>query len=712
MRYLEWGVYDSEWAEISGRKIDGKSRQVDGVAGSDVDNGGEVPSSWVELNNTYAETHRLFVKVGLSTIRSLIGYSPVLLAARWAMASFPNTQSAVNNLRFHAVRPASSPDYTDATCRYRDSSLGLTWYLDRRAPVPGHDVDLTPFATYPYSNKLGDAPTSPDHLVDVTGAFEEALSRGRDFEFLLWPEPTSLSGLIKFAWNYIATLRPRLRIYYLFPLEFFLAAPDGSCDLTRMVDTQLGDNPFQLGKLERNEVGTPVKGYVRNMSTRDFPLFDVLDDHPEWSDPVQRAGTGTGALDYVSLAGDAVSQKYTVVFSSSTEFEVKAEAYRDNVESLHPQINADPTWQGDTGTIFNAPEGGLTIPPEAWQPGTLVADELEVYVKGDTSDHSWPADSAAQMEMTADDGGGAPVAAGWRPFAGRRTTSRASVTISATTVKVPTRAVDPAQWPASTPAFIGDSDHLHEGTVVAAQEAEIGATSHAGGTQDDLTLSGNYNGVWEDDLYLEIDDAVSNPNTFKWSKDGGSTFVATGVACSLTPVILSDGIHAAFGAVTGHTLAESWTAPVQPFAVELQGLTADSTVYPAGARVSTGLPFQNLEAALWGTLTADAGPSETVKNRLYVHGPGPDYLAPTSAGFQVGDDVFVVDVADRSVNEYGTVSFVGATYLDLNANLETDFPEGALVTVKGSGEAPFWLRGVPSGSTLEGLKQARLNARA
>lgn len=89
----------------------------------------------------------------------------------------------------------------------------------------------------------------------------------------------------------------------------------------------------------------------------------------------------------------------------------------------------------------------------------------------------------------------------------------------------------------------------------------LGTPVHAGGTQDDLTVAGAFSGTWEDDLVVEID-GVATPNTFQWSKDGGSTFVDTAVPCSVAGTALSDNLVATFAVVTGHTLAESWTIPV------------------------------------------------------------------------------------------------------------------------------------------------------
>jgi hypothetical protein len=54
-------------------------------------------------------------------------------------------------------------------------------------------------------------------------------------------------------------------------------------------------------------------------------------------------------------------------------------------------------------------------------------------------------------------------------------------------------------------------------------------------------------------------DGSSNPNTFKWSIDGGTTWAGTLVACTTTPKHLRDNIYIAFGAVTGHVVDDQFS---------------------------------------------------------------------------------------------------------------------------------------------------------
>lgn len=709
MRTFDFGQYASQWALQTARQIQGLSTVIYGHV-SNTDNSGFAPTSYLSVEMKAGGYQLGLWKVDLTTIRGLIGHAPVLLSGKMMLYSYP--PSTPGTYTINVYRMKLSPDYTDATGRNRDATGPVRWggADDTYAPMPGYDryavaedvVAFTPAATIP---------SVPDHEIELTAYLTECLRRGVDLELFLDTALTTDAANTRICWDYNASSRPFLRMHYLFPIEFYQASA-GAIDMTRRVDNSLAENPYYLGALERGETGTAIQGWIKNFSTRTLGLVEIIDDHPEWSVPVQTVGGGTGQLDYVLLANGAVSQLYTVVFSSSTDYEVKAEAYRDYTVSLHATIDADPTWQGDVTTDFTSPDGYLTIPATAWQPGTANNDEFEIYVKGNSSDATWPSDSAEQIEITSDSAGSAD-AAGWRPINGRRTVSTASVTVDAATKKFPCRAIDASDWIANTPAFIGDGTNLHEGHVESAQEAEIGADVFTGVGLDDITVSGNYNGTWEDDLVIKIDSTAGSPDTFKWSKDGGANWEATLVPCTLdsAPTLLDDGIYVGFAAVDGHTVDDLWTCAVQPFAVELDGLTNDSTVYAAGARIGTSLPISSLGAAVWGTLTAAAGPSEAVENRLYLHGPSPDYAAPATAGFVIAQTVYIVDVADPTTYEVGEITDVQGTYVDLDADLTIDFPEGALVAVVGSGEAPFWLRAAASGSTTEELKQARLAVR-
>lgn len=706
MRYLEYGQIASQWAKFSGRIINGVSALLDTDCGRTSDYAGtpETPTTHVELTNTFAAgVDRLLFRVELDVLRSQLGHAPVLLYGELAVYSYPYAYTATKTVKLWTAK--LTPDYTDATARYRDATGPVTWYEDHYAPVPGQDISASHFLSASFNVALTNPPASPDHTFPLTDQLADALRRTRDLQLVFRPDFECPDRYFAFYWNTAAGTRPHLRVFYLYPVEFFHATGN-LIDLTRMVDNSSAENPIDLGALERGETGTAVKVYLKNFGTRDLDLVEVLDDHPEWSTPVQSSGTGTGTLDYVALADTATSQLYTVTFTSATEFWVKAESYRDNTTSYHPTDDSDPDWEGSTDTDFVAPEGGLTIPATAWQPGTLTDDVFVCYVRGNSTDTTWPSDSAEQMEMTADDAGTAD-AARWRPIRGRRTVTTAAVTIDATTKRFPVAAIDAGDWPVGNKCFVAAGTDLHEGSITEVLEAEIGAPAFTGTGNNDIHIVGNYNGSWEDTLRIKIDAGdATNPNTFAWSIDGGSTWEATGVACVLeaSKVALTDGIYVYWDAVTGHNTNDYWDSAVNPFVVELESLTNDSTVYSSGSRLSTALPIQNLTQAVWDTTNAVSGAGETYENRIYLDDPG-------TAGFQIADMVYIVDVTDTDVSEYRTVDYVGATYIRVTADLDNAYPSGSLVTVRGSGEAAFWVRGDVQVGTAEELKQARLNVR-
>jgi hypothetical protein len=68
------------------------------------------------------------------------------------------------------------------------------------------------------------------------------------------------------------------------------------------------------------------------------------------------------------------------------------------------------------------------------------------------------------------------------------------------------------------------------------------------------------NGYLVDPLNFKIQiDTTTTPDSFKWSADGGSTWVATGIVITGGNQLLSNGISIRFAATTGHTIGEYWT---------------------------------------------------------------------------------------------------------------------------------------------------------
>ena len=95
-------------------------------------------------------------------------------------------------------------------------------------------------------------------------------------------------------------------------------------------------------------------------------------------------------------------------------------------------------------------------------------------------------------------------------------------------------------------------------------------TSAAG--LDDLSWGGSYIGSTYTTRYFVIQiDYEGLPDTFKWSKDNGATWEATGVAITGAVQTLRDGVTITFSATTGHTFGDKWfqqiTTVNEPFNV-------------------------------------------------------------------------------------------------------------------------------------------------
>src|SRR5271157_5080337 len=75
---------------------------------------------------------------------------------------------------------------------------------------------------------------------------------------------------------------------------------------------------------------------------------------------------------------------------------------------------------------------------------------------------------------------------------------------------------------------------------------------------NDLGVSGTYTGDTAQSYRVEIDGA-GTPNTFKWSKDGGLTWVGVGIAITTSLQLLEYGIYIAFSYTTGHIVSDFWT---------------------------------------------------------------------------------------------------------------------------------------------------------
>lgn len=697
MRRWRFGEFQSQHDDITFAQMGyGRSIIVEGSDTNQEQSSFQVDGDNIRVNLSPGDTnfHYCAVEIQLAQLKAQLGQIPILISV--GMNIFHDSNSS-GTPTIEVRRFINPPTIANCSNRYRTRST-VPWYEDVFAPYHGQDVEDPPSSSQIVAFSDNSRIPIP---IDIKPVIERALRDNVNPSFMLRSAIIG-AGTLYVAYDGLGPGRwPYFDFTFLYPIEFYAATLAGEIDLTSVIDDNPG-NEYYLGAVERGQTSAGTKGFFRNY-TRETKQVEILDDHPENEDPVQRVGTGTGKLDYIVLADPAVSQLYTLEFYSSTQYEILAVAYRDNSISLHPQIDGDSQWRGSVGSDFTAPDGGLSIPAAAWQPGTLLNDEIEIAARGNTTNTDWPADSNDQVEIT-DDDSGTPKVANWRPVAGRRIKTAAAVTIDATTKLIPTRYVLETDWPIGTKAFVQNTADINDGQVKSVQVADIGTPVHNGTGTDDLTVSGNYNGTITDDYVVEID-AGGTPGTFQWSNDGGSTQQATGVVPTGSPQLLENGIYVQIPTGTNHDLGDTWTIPVEAFAVELEGLTADSTAYGPGAIVGTTLPFRDTAPAIYGQVNAASGVSETPPSRLYLD---------TTDGFVQGDEIVVEQaVFGSAASEIATIATGGvqATYLDLTAALTNDYPVGAFVTKTAFANNPFWMRIVAGSTTVEELKTLRLNAR-
>ena len=696
MRIWEFGKYTAQHLAIHFQDFGtGRSIIVEGSA-QDQEQGAFNVDGAAHNWNVHPSSDTSFiygvVNIEKALLKAKLGQIPILVKVLFSTIHLGSPYTS----GFYVYRfiNGREPTQGDASNRYQDRTALVTWYEDAYAPVPGRDIESPPasFETIAIEGN------SWQHL-NVTSIIERALRDNVDIDFLVRVINTG-GGSYSTTYSSVG-IYPYFTFYYFYPIEFYQSDGAGNIDLTAVVD-DLPGNEYYLGAVERGQTAAPVQGFWRNY-TDAIQQVELFDDHPENEEPVQRVGTGTGLLDFAVLSDNSVSQLYTVQFYSATQYEVKAVSYRDNATSLHPQYDADANWRGDTSSDWSAPTGGLTIPASAWQPGTLLDDEFEIGVRGNTTNTDWPADSNEQVEITFDDAGSAD-ATNWRPITGRRVKSTGTVTIDGTTKLIPTRYVLPSDWIIGTKAFVQNLVDFDEGQVKSVQEADIGTPVFSGTGTDDLTVSGNHNGPITDDYVVEID-AGGTPGTYKWSRSGASgPWIATGIVPTGSPQLLENGIYVTIPTGTNHDIGDIWTIPVDAFAVELEGLTPGSTVYIPGAIVGTTLPFRDVDPAVFAQVDEDSGASESPASRVYLE---------STAGFTQGDEILLAQAGGSGNSELATIATGGVQtdYLDLTTSLVNDYTPGDFVTKTESGQTPFWLRAVAGSTTVEELKTIRMNAR-
>jgi hypothetical protein len=133
-------------------------------------------------------------------------------------------------------------------------------------------------------------------------------------------------------------------------------------------------------------------------------------------------------------------------------------------------------------------------------------------------------------------------------------------------------------------------------------------------------------------------DSNGTPDTFKWSTDGGLTWVATGVNCSTSVTSLQDGIYVKFGATTGHTIGDYWDIVVRilhPLRIKnAAGTTFLDVRNDSSVQISGHLQLPNQPAVYaWRTSTQDFNPNTDPETIIFN-----DASTTEGTAFDVGSD--------------------------------------------------------------------------
>lgn len=441
-----------DWAHIGGRSVT-KWGSNDNYSWSSVYNSSDNRLGYSPVAGVVDE---MVARMELAKVRAVLGYRSIILSAPFRLVQAGNPGTATCTMRCGKfLKPY--PDKDQVSYQYKDTGSTTPWYNSGYAPQWGHDIPSTPFATAFFDTSL--AQYSYYNPLELKTYLQEQLLRGDDLWLNIWQQDTTTTIFISGP-NH--TFKPwDLDIYYMFPIEMFPTI-SGTIDMTRLLNVD--NDPLDLGAYQRNQTGSGILFKLKNFSDATIKHIEVWDDHPQWSIPTPDAGnSGTADLAYPELYEACVSQRWEIKFTSSTAYEVKATAYLDNTESLHPTYDSDAAWEGAVGSDWDEPNGNLTIPTAAWS-GTAVTDDLIVfYTRGQTTDNSWPADSNDQVEICGDSGGSPD--GNWRPINGRRIETTASVTIDSTTKTVSVLHIDTTDWVAGTPCFIANGETIDEGEI-------------------------------------------------------------------------------------------------------------------------------------------------------------------------------------------------------------------------------------------------------
>lgn len=455
LQYSAW-FDDWDWSHKAGRSVTrwGSANNYDG---ENIHQSSDLRITYDPGANVFSITNHYLMR----RFRAEMGFRAIVLRALWYFRYGGSTGSGGPfDVRTHKyLRPSGYPDVDDNSFAYKDITGTIPWGLGGYDSQYGIDISSDAIATSSF-DQTGLANGDFFPAIDLTDYFAQQLLENDDLWFEVFQVTSSTT-----MWVGSSNLpeRPKLVVDYLFPVEMYPEDParPGEIDLSRLLNTD--NEPITLGAYQKGQTGSSQLFFTKNFSRETLAHLEVWDDHPEWNPPAADAGNGgTADLAYIEVFENCVSQRWEVKFLTATTFEVKADSYLDNLESLHPQYDAAPAWQGAVGSDWDSPDGSIRIPSAAWS-GTAVADDLIVtYTRGQQTDSSWPADSNDQVQI-ANDVAGSP--GDWRPINGRRTTLAVADSVDAATITVTVERIVTGDWPVGEKVFLANPNTIDIGDI-------------------------------------------------------------------------------------------------------------------------------------------------------------------------------------------------------------------------------------------------------
>lgn len=104
---------------------------------------------------------------------------------------------------------------------------------------------------------------------------------------------------------------------------------------------------------------------------------------------------------------------------------------------------------------------------------------------------------------------------------------------------------------------------IHDFFEVTNTSSNVGSPTFTGTGLNDMTSLGTYTGTTLKNYRVQIQQ-TGNPDIFKYSEDGGETFVLNNIITGLDQSIGAEGVQVKFNNISGHTLNDRWDFQASP----------------------------------------------------------------------------------------------------------------------------------------------------